>query len=50
VPTVRIVPALDVLEDGHARLGLGLEAATVQQLAFERREEALDERGRLLGH
>jgi hypothetical protein len=30
-----IVPALDELEDLHARLGLGVETAAVEQLAFE---------------
>jgi hypothetical protein len=29
-----IIPALDEVEDGHLRLGLGLGAAAVQQLAF----------------
>src|SRR6266850_7601561 len=37
----RIVEALDEFEDGNARLGLGLEAATIEQLALERCEEAL---------
>ncbi len=40
----RIVPALDELEDRHSGLGLGLELAPVEQLAFERREEALAHR------
>ncbi len=34
-----IVPALDELEDRHARLGLGVETAAVEQLAFERSEK-----------
>ncbi len=37
--TTGIVPALDELEDGHADLGLGLELAPVEQLAFEGSEE-----------
>ena len=37
----RVVPALDKAEAGHSCLGLGCEPATVEQLAFERREEAL---------
>jgi integrase len=32
MPPVRIVPALDEVEDGHPGLGLGGEAAPVQQL------------------
>src|SRR5271156_2365470 len=38
---MRVVPALDEVEDRQARLDLGLEAAPVEQLAFERGEEAL---------
>jgi hypothetical protein len=38
---MRVVPALDEVEDRHTRLDLGLEAAPVEQLAFERGEEAL---------
>lgn len=34
MPAMRVVPALDELEDGHLRLGLALEAPTIQQLAF----------------
>lgn len=34
------VPALDELEDRHARFGLGVKTATVEQLAFERGEKA----------
>ena len=30
-----IVPSLDELEDGHARLRLGLELAPVEQLTFK---------------
>ena len=37
---MRVVPALDEFEDGHLRLGLGLKATAVQQLAFQRGEEA----------
>jgi hypothetical protein len=40
VPPTRIVKALDEFEDGHARFGLGLEATPIEQLAFERGEEA----------
>src|SRR6202158_1070943 len=41
VTPTRIVEALDELEDGDARFGLGLEATPIEQLAFERGEEAL---------
>ena len=41
---VRVVPALDELEDGHFRFGLGAEASPVEKLALERGEEALAER------
>ena len=37
----RVVPALDVAEAGHFRLGLGRKPATPQQLGFQGREEAL---------
>ena len=36
-----IVPALDEIKQRHAGLDLGLEAAAVEQLAFEGGEEAL---------
>ncbi len=36
-----IVPSLDELEYGYASLGLGLEIAPVDPLAFERGEETL---------
>ena len=39
--TVRVVPAFDELEDRHLRVGLRLETVAVDQLTFERREEAL---------
>ena len=39
VPAARVVPALDEGEDRHARLSVGMEAATVDQLALEGREE-----------
>src|SRR5512134_662962 len=39
-----VVPALDELEDRHARLGLRRKAPAIEQLAFERREEALAHR------
>ena len=43
MPPVRVVPALDEVEDGHAGLGLGREAAAIEQLTLERGEEALAE-------
>src|SRR5208282_5165272 len=39
-----VVPALDELEQRHARIGWGLEAAAREQLAFQGREEALAHR------
>jgi hypothetical protein len=39
-----IVPALDELEHRRARVGLGMETATVEQLAFKRTEKALAHR------
>src|SRR5216683_6932836 len=39
-----IVPAFDELEDGHAGLGLGFEAAAVEQFTFEGGEETLAHR------
>ena len=42
--TARIVEALDELEDSNARFGLRLEATPIEQLAFERGEEALRHR------
>ena len=36
-----VVPAFDELEDRHLRFGLRLETVAVDQLTFERREEAL---------
>jgi hypothetical protein len=36
-----VVPAFDELEDCHAGLALGFEAAAVEQCAFERGEETL---------
>ena len=44
VGPVRVVPGLDEAEDGHARLGLGLEAATGQEFALKGCEEALAHR------
>src|SRR5215471_18980179 len=43
VPMVRVVPPLDEVEDGDARLGRGGEAAAVEELALEGGEEALAE-------
>lgn len=37
----RIVEALDELEHGHPRFGLGLEPVPIQGLALERGEETL---------
>jgi hypothetical protein len=42
--TVRVVPALDELEDRHARLDLALEAVAIDKFEFEGREEALAHR------
>ena len=39
-----IVPSLDELEDGHARLGVGPKPTPVEKLAFQRREETLAHR------
>ena len=41
VATMWVVPALDELEYGHARLGLGTEAAAIDELTFEGGEKAL---------
>src|SRR2546425_656877 len=41
VPAVRVVPALDELEDGATRLDRGGEAPPGEELALEGREEAL---------
>jgi hypothetical protein len=41
MPAARIVLALDEVKDGPARLHLGAEPLAIQQLALERREEAL---------
>jgi hypothetical protein len=40
---MRVVPALDVAEDGQAGLGLRLEGVPVEQLALEAGEEGLAE-------
>ena len=37
--TMRVIPPFDEIEHGHARLGLGLEAAAVEQFAFQGGEE-----------
>src|SRR6266487_3135731 len=39
--TSGIVPTFDEVEEGEARVGLGAEAFAIEQLALERREEAL---------
>lgn len=39
-----IIPALDEIEDCDAGLGLGFEAAPVEQFAFERGEETFAHR------
>ena len=41
---MRVVPALDPFEHGHACFALGLEASAVEQFALERGEEALGHR------
>ena len=41
---MRVVPALDEVEDGHASLGLSPETATVQKLALQGCEETLTHR------
>ena len=41
MPTMRIVPTLDELEDGTLRLGTRAECAPLQQLTFEGGEKAL---------
>ena len=38
---MRVVPALDPFEHGHPGLGLAPEAPAIEQLAFQRSEEAL---------
>ena len=43
VPPAGIVPSLDELEDGHARLGLRAAAVPVEELAFKGGEEALSD-------
>src|SRR5215813_3522662 len=43
VPTVRVVPPLDKVEDRDPRLGRGGEASTIEELALEGGEEALAE-------
>src|SRR5215472_13192656 len=40
----RVIPAFDEIEYRHACLDLGLEAATLEQLAFERGEKAFAHR------
>ena len=40
----RVVPPFQVFENGHARFGLNLERASVDELAFERCEEAFGHR------
>src|SRR5256886_11438131 len=40
----RVVPAFDEIEHGQARVGRRAEALTIEQLALERREEALAHR------
>src|SRR5678815_3663594 len=44
VTASRVVPSLDLSEQSHARLGLGLEAPAVDQFAFQARKEALRHR------
>ncbi len=42
--SVRVVPALDELEDRELRLGMGAEGAAIDEFAFKRRKEALAHR------
>src|SRR5512134_213356 len=44
VATMRVVPAFEPVEDGELRLGLALEAASIEQLRFQGGEEALGHR------
>jgi hypothetical protein len=44
MPPVRIVPALDEVEDRHARFDLGAEAHSLQKFTLEGGEEGLGER------
>ena len=44
VPAMRVVPALDPLEQRHPGFGLAPEAPAIEQLALERGEEALGHR------
>ena len=39
--SVRVIPALEPLEDGHPRLGVALKPTSVQHLALQRGEETL---------
>ena len=41
MPSARIVPSFDELEDGHAGLGVRAQAYPVDELALERGKEAL---------
>ncbi len=41
VPTMRVIPPFDEVEDRHARLGPGFETTPVEQFAFERGEKTL---------
>ena len=44
VTSMRVVPSLDEVEDGHSGLGLVAEAVLVEELALEGGGEALAER------
>ena len=44
VQAAGVVPGFQILKDGHASLCLGLERTPVDELAFERGEEALGHR------
>jgi hypothetical protein len=44
VPAVRVVEALDEVEDGTPGLGLGAKPPPIEQLALQGGEEALTER------
>jgi hypothetical protein len=41
---MRVIPTLDEVEYRNLRLGLALEAVTIKQFRFQRREEALGHR------
>ena len=44
MPAVRVVPALDEIEDGEAGLGVGRKRVAVQEFALEGCEETIADR------